>query len=146
MTSHPTYRILTFVEEIYEDLELWYPKLRLQEAGAEVVLAGPEAKTRYAGKHSYPCESDVAIASVKSAGFAGREGWWHVSHVVPARYFIVALRAVVLKGAGLMAFWPDLAALAVFALVMLGLASARLAKSPCHAAHATLSVPPARPT
>jgi ABC-2 type transport system permease protein len=51
-----------------------------------------------------------------------------ITHVVPARYFIVALRAVVLKGAGLMAFWPDLAALAAFALVMLGLASARLAK------------------
>ena len=37
-------RILMFVGEIYEDLELWYPKLRLIEAGAEVVLAGPAAK------------------------------------------------------------------------------------------------------
>ena len=30
-------RILIFVEDIYEDLELWYPKLRLEEAGAEVI-------------------------------------------------------------------------------------------------------------
>jgi len=37
-------RILMFVGEIYEDLEVWYPKLRLIEAGAEVVLAGPEAR------------------------------------------------------------------------------------------------------
>jgi ABC-2 type transport system permease protein len=51
-----------------------------------------------------------------------------ITHIVPARYFIVALRAVVLKGAGLMAFWEELAALAVFAVVMLGLASARLAR------------------
>ena len=34
-------RFLVFVGDIYEDLELWYPKLRLIEAGAEVVVAGP---------------------------------------------------------------------------------------------------------
>ena len=44
-------RILCFVGDIYEDLELWYPKLRLQEAGAEVVLAGPEAGQNYSGKN-----------------------------------------------------------------------------------------------
>ena len=49
-----------------------------------------------------------------------------ITHIVPARYFIVALRAVVLKGVGLAAFWPELAALAVFAAVALGLAAVRL--------------------
>lgn len=49
-----------------------------------------------------------------------------ITHVVPARYFLVALRAVVLKGAGLSAFWPELVALSVFAVVMIGLASIRL--------------------
>jgi len=44
-------RILTFVGDIYEDLELWYPKLRLIEAGAEVVVAGDKADTKYAGKN-----------------------------------------------------------------------------------------------
>ena len=44
-------RILCFVGDIYEDLELWYPKLRLIEAGAEVVLAGEKAGVTYAGKH-----------------------------------------------------------------------------------------------
>jgi protease I len=33
-------RILIFVGDIYEDLELWYPKLRLIEAGAEVTVGG----------------------------------------------------------------------------------------------------------
>jgi ABC-2 type transport system permease protein len=51
-----------------------------------------------------------------------------VTHVVPARYFLVALRAVVLKGAGIGAFWEDLAALAVFATIAMGLASVRLAR------------------
>jgi len=49
-----------------------------------------------------------------------------ITHVVPARYFLVALRAIVLKGAGLMSFWQDLAALTIFAAVALSLASLRL--------------------
>ena len=44
-------KILIFVGEIYEDLEVWYPRLRLIEAGAKVVMAGPEAKQEYAGKN-----------------------------------------------------------------------------------------------
>jgi len=49
-----------------------------------------------------------------------------ITHIVPARYFLVALRAIVLKGAGMMAFWQDLAALTIFAAVALSLASLRL--------------------
>ena len=49
-----------------------------------------------------------------------------VTYVVPARYFLVALRSIVLKGAGLDAFWQDMAALAIFATVALALASLRL--------------------
>ena len=49
-----------------------------------------------------------------------------VTRVVPARYFLIALRGVVLKGAGLTAFWTELVALAVFAIVVLTLASVRL--------------------
>ncbi len=49
-----------------------------------------------------------------------------VTYVVPARYFLIALRGIVLKGAGLDAFWPQLVALAVFAAVVLALASVRL--------------------
>ncbi|MFZ5833383.1 MAG: type 1 glutamine amidotransferase domain-containing protein [Planctomycetota bacterium] len=64
-------RFLFFVEDVYEDLELWYPKLRLQEAGAETVVAGPESGHRYAGKHGYPCVADAAIADVQSGSFDG---------------------------------------------------------------------------
>jgi drug efflux transport system permease protein len=49
-----------------------------------------------------------------------------VTYVVPARYFLVALRSVVLKGAGIAVFWPELAALAVYAAFMLTMASRRL--------------------
>jgi len=64
-------RILMFVGEIYEDLELWYPKLRLIEAGAEIVVAGPEAGAIYNGKNGYPCASDVSIQDVSAADFDG---------------------------------------------------------------------------
>ncbi len=63
--------ILVLAGSDYEDLELWYPKLRMEEAGATVVLAGPEADTRYIGKNGYPCVADVAIDAVNSDDFAG---------------------------------------------------------------------------
>ncbi|PHS18427.1 MAG: protease [Blastopirellula sp.] len=64
-------KFLFFVGDIYEDLELWYPKLRLIEAGAKVVIAGPEAGKSYSGKNGYPCVSDASIDSVKEADFDG---------------------------------------------------------------------------
>lgn len=64
-------KFLMFVEDIYEDLELWYPKLRLIEAGGEVVVAGPEAGKTYKGKHTYPCLSDAAIQDMQEKDFKG---------------------------------------------------------------------------
>jgi len=49
-----------------------------------------------------------------------------VTHIVPARYFLVALRGIVLKGVGPAVFWDDLVALSIFAVAILGLASLRL--------------------
>jgi len=73
MTNQPLddCRILCLVGDDYEDLELWYPKLRLEEAGAHVTLAGPEASTLYKGKHGYPCVSDAAITDMEVTDFQG---------------------------------------------------------------------------
>jgi ABC-2 type transport system permease protein len=49
-----------------------------------------------------------------------------ITYAVPARYFLAALRAVVLKGVGMAAIWPDLAALAGYACLVLMLAAVRL--------------------
>jgi ABC-2 type transport system permease protein len=49
-----------------------------------------------------------------------------VTYAVPARYFIVALRGIVLKGTGPAVFWDDVVALVAFAVVILALASLRL--------------------
>ena len=63
-------RVLTFVGDIYEELELWYPKYRLEEAGVNVVMAGVKKET-YSGKHKYPAEADVAVTDVREADFDG---------------------------------------------------------------------------
>lgn len=48
-----------------------------------------------------------------------------VSSVVPARYYIVILRGVLLKGTGWAELWPDLVKLALFAAVMIAASTAR---------------------
>ncbi len=62
-------QIIAVVDDIYEDLELWYPRLRLEEEGWKVVVAGPQARTVYAGKHGYPCRSDIAFAELAAADY-----------------------------------------------------------------------------
>lgn len=49
-----------------------------------------------------------------------------ITRIVPARYFLVALRSIVLKGADITAFWQQLLALAIFATIATALASLRL--------------------
>jgi protease I len=71
MTASPQSSVLIFIEDHYEDMELMYPKYRLEEAGYKVVVAGPKAKHTYLGKHGYPCVSDAAIADMDEKDFAG---------------------------------------------------------------------------
>ena len=49
-----------------------------------------------------------------------------VTYAVPARYFLIALRGIVLKGVGLSVVWQQLVALSIYAAIVLALASARL--------------------
>ncbi len=61
-------RILCFTGDLYEDLELWYPKYRLEEAGHIVVVAGQEMRC-FTGKHGYPCEADALIAEQEETAY-----------------------------------------------------------------------------
>ena len=60
-------RVAVLVEKFYEDLELWYPVLRLREAGASVLIVGPKAGETYESKHGYPARADVAAGDVNAA-------------------------------------------------------------------------------
>jgi protease I len=64
-------RVLILVGPDHQDLELWYPRLRLREAGARVVVAGLSATTTYRGKHGYPCVPDAAIAEQRAGDYDG---------------------------------------------------------------------------
>jgi protease I len=63
-------RLLAFVDDLYEDLELWYPKLRLEEAGYSTQLAGPERRT-VKGKHGYPARVDLLIQEACETDYRG---------------------------------------------------------------------------
>jgi protease I len=62
--------ILFFAGPLYEDLELWYPKIRLEEEGARTVVAGTGEKT-YQGKRGYPLTVDTSVDQINSADFDG---------------------------------------------------------------------------
>lgn len=64
-------KVAVFVEMKYEDLELWYPALRLEEEGAEVLLVGPRAEEVYESKHGYPAKTTHAIADVSAGDIDG---------------------------------------------------------------------------
>ena len=69
--------VLMLVGPEYEDLEVWYPKLRLEAAGFEVPVAGMGEKS-YRGKHGYPCTVDGGVREFMSdtlAGIIAPGGW-----------------------------------------------------------------------
>ncbi|CAG9621652.1 type 1 glutamine amidotransferase domain-containing protein [Sutcliffiella rhizosphaerae] len=60
MTIHNK-KVIQLVSEDFEDLELWYPVLRLREEGAVVIIAGEKANTTYIGKYGVPIVSDISF-------------------------------------------------------------------------------------
>lgn len=64
-------KVLILVADIYEDLELHYPRLRLIEAGIEVVVAGEQKDNVYKAKHGYPCKATMAFDEVNISDFSG---------------------------------------------------------------------------
>jgi len=63
-------KIAVLAEDIYEDLELWYPVLRMKEAGADVVIVGTGGKNSYESKHGYPVTVDVAADAIRPDEYA----------------------------------------------------------------------------
>lgn len=57
-------RVVVLVENLYQELELWYPVLRLREAGARVLIAGPATDAVYASKTGYPAAADVKVSDL----------------------------------------------------------------------------------
>jgi protease I len=62
-------RAAVLVEQMYQEMEVWYPVYRLREAGCKVTLVGPEAGQSYASKLGYPAKSDKAARDVSADDF-----------------------------------------------------------------------------
>jgi protease I len=62
-------RVAVLAENMYEDLELWYPLIRLREAGAEVSVVAPTAGATYKSKHGLEVESDLSAEDAKAKQF-----------------------------------------------------------------------------
>lgn len=63
-------KVLMIVDDTYEDLEAWYPKIRLEEAGMTVIVSALE-KRIYTGKHGLPITSDITFDRVKEKDYQG---------------------------------------------------------------------------
>lgn len=64
-------RILTVVSDDFDDLELWYPILRLREAGASVDVAGELSGHAYKGKYGLSVESNLSFDEVEISNYDG---------------------------------------------------------------------------
>lgn len=64
-------KIAILVEDLYQVLEVWYPLLRLKEAGVQTVVVGTGTKASYASKEGYPVSVDASIADIHAGDFAG---------------------------------------------------------------------------
>ena len=64
-------KIAVLVDTAYQEMEVWYPYFRFQEAGAEVVLVGPEAGATYGSKLGYPARADKSFDEARAADFDG---------------------------------------------------------------------------
>jgi protease I len=62
-------RIALLVEEEYQELEVWYPYLRLQEEGAEVITVGSGRKNTFESKCGYPVDADKTPAELNAEDF-----------------------------------------------------------------------------
>lgn len=64
-------KIIALVYDDFEDLELWYPVLRLREAGVHVDLVGEKAGYDYKGKYGVPATSDFSFNEVDYKTYDG---------------------------------------------------------------------------
>lgn len=74
---------VVLIAEDYQDLEAWYPLLRLKEAGWNVVSAGTDGKRTYQGKNGYPISVDTTVEEIRAKDFdvVVIPGGWAPDHI-----------------------------------------------------------------
>jgi protease I len=89
-------KILTFIHDSFEDLEYWYPLLRLKEAGHTVITAGEKAGAKYSGKHGVPAEADIGFGEISPEEYDGAvvPGGWAPDKLRRYEPVLEAIRAL----------------------------------------------------
>lgn len=64
-------RIAILVDQLYQEMEVWYPLYRFQEAGAEVITVGAEAGKTYPSKLGYPVTAQISYDQASAKDFDG---------------------------------------------------------------------------
>jgi deglycase len=64
-------KVVIPVENMFNDLEFWYPFYRLKEAGAEVVVVGSGSAETYTGKSGTETNVDAGAGQVDASDFDG---------------------------------------------------------------------------
>jgi len=64
-------QILAIIHDSFEDLELWYPVIRLREEGYKVILAGEEKGKSYIGKYGVPAVADISYEEIDAQEYDG---------------------------------------------------------------------------
>ncbi|MBI4904277.1 MAG: type 1 glutamine amidotransferase [Acidobacteria bacterium] len=64
-------RVAIFADNMYQEMELWYPLYRLQEAGAVVTVVGARAGQTYTSKLGYPVTAQKSYDDVSPDDFDG---------------------------------------------------------------------------
>src|SRR5258706_2712588 len=64
-------KVAIFVDNVYQEMEVWYPLYRFLEAGAEVITIGAKAGATYTSKLGYPVVSQKSYDEVSASDFDG---------------------------------------------------------------------------
>ena len=64
-------KVAVLVEDNYQVLEVWYPYLRLREAGVDTLLVGTGRGKEYKSKEGYPAAEELPIEKARVADFSG---------------------------------------------------------------------------
>jgi len=64
-------RLAILVDNMYQEMEVWYPLYRFQEAGATVATVGAKAGETYTSKHGYPVKCHLSYQDAKPSDFDG---------------------------------------------------------------------------
>ena len=64
-------KVIILVEQMFNDLEFWYPYYRLKEAGAQVTVVGSGSAEEYIGKSGTTIKVDANADQVNVSEFDG---------------------------------------------------------------------------